>query len=81
MPNITGSFGHLSFQLNTSGFTFADGAFKYPNKEKYGGTFEGVSNGTNISDGFSFNASSSDSTYSGSKLQPASLKLLACIRI
>lgn len=31
-------------------------------------------------DGFIFRASNGDSTYSGSKLQPPALQVLACIR-
>lgn len=67
LPNITGN-GRGSFWAKAGALSSGASENKYAYGESWG-----------IHD-VTFNASKSNATYSGSKLQPSALQLLACIR-
>ena len=79
LPNITGGFGNFLCQdMGGNANTEAKGCFRSSNAGGSYSTTPQVS--VEGDDGISINASFSNSTYSGGKLQPAALQLLACIR-
>ena len=78
LPNIQGGFGSggetpIFWQENSSG------AFWSLERSRYV-SFTGLSGTVGRTEYINFNATGFNSTYSGSKLQPCALQLLACIR-
>ena len=78
IPNIVGSItsGH-SLSLFSKNPEDVSGAIDHD--KNLGGSNSGGS-GTNYCKGFVFDASKSDATYSGTKVQINALQILACIK-
>ena len=81
-PNITGRFWDLTTNTTTGRMGSADGAFQCPpkNPEQSSVMQATVTTSTSANDGIGFDASSSNSTYLGSSLQPAAAQVLIIIK-
>ena len=82
LPNITGRFWDLTTNTTTGRMGSADGAFQCPpkNPEQSSVMQATVTTSTSANDGIGFDASSSNSTYLGSSLQPAAAQVLIIIK-
>lgn len=78
-PNISGRFWDLAAVL-TNRMGTATGCFSSPTNENSAISNANVTATQSSGDGIDFRASMSSGTYSGTKLQPAALQLLPCIR-
>ena len=78
-PNITGRFWDLATVL-TNRMGTATGCFTCPTDENSAISNAEVTTTQSSGDGIDFSASKSSGTYSGTKLQPAALQVLPCIR-
>ena len=82
-PNISGSFGGL---VDWRNYGDLGHSCSYPFSVDWEGTYRDLtgSNDTPQSNrdiSMSFDANKSNAIYSGSKMQPSALQILACIRI
>ena len=78
-PNIQGRFWDLATVL-TNRMGTATGCFSAPTNENSAISNANVTTTQSSGDGIDFSASKSSVTYSGTKLQPAALQVLPCIR-
>lgn len=80
LPNITGRFWDLATVL-TNRMGTATGCFTCPTNENSAISNANVTTTQSSGDGIDFSASKSSGTYFGTKLQPAALQVLPCIKI
>ena len=79
LPNTTGRF-YASSQVYVSGVFKKSTGFTCPTDENSAISNAEVTTTQSSGDGIDFSASKSSGTYSGTKLQPAALQVLPCIR-